>query len=157
MSQRDGAAGVFPAPDIAIGHQHRFNRVQVFSILGAHQGQIQLSQGFHNRVQLCGMLAHLRRQRRQDAAFFVALGQLQLMPAVVQFHHHQRLHKQGLPGGGLVVDDGAQPPLEVCAQRDHIAPVALGDDLLLQDRLILGVVDHPLQPAEQPLVRHFEF
>ncbi len=34
-----------------------------------------------------------------------------------------------------------------------VTPVALGDDAFLQDGGILGVIDNPLQAAEQPFVR----
>ena len=100
------------------------------------------------------MAAHLVGQLGQDAAFLVAFGQLQLVPGVVQLHHRQRLHEQRLPGGGLVVDDRADAALEIGAQRDDVAPVALRDDLLLQDGCVFGVVDQAFQPAEQALVRH---
>ena len=78
------------------------------------------------------MLADLRGELGQDAALLIPLGQLQLADFVVQLHHRQRLDEERRAGGRLVVDDGLDLALELGAQRDDVAPVALGDDRFLQ-------------------------
>jgi len=156
MVQLDGCAGMVSLAGILHGNQHRLYRSQIFGIFGAAQRQVQLCQGIHQQGKFRGMLSNGVRQTCQDAPFLVPFGKLQFMPAVVQFHHHQWFHEQSLPGGGLIVNDGAQPALKISPQRDDVTPVALGDDAFLQDGGILGVIDNPLQAAEQPFVRHLD-
>ena len=54
------------------------------------------------------------------------------------------------------MDDGFDAAFELGAQRDDVAPVALGDDALLQHGRGARVVDHALQAGHQALVRNFD-
>ncbi len=77
------------------------------------------------------MFGDLGGELIQDAAFLIALLQLQLAHGIVQLHDRQRLHEQGRTAGGLVVDDSLDLALELRPQGDHIASIPLGDDRFL--------------------------
>ncbi len=51
------------------------------------------------------------------------------------------------------MDNARNPPLELGLERDHIAPVPLGDQLFLQVHGVVGVVDDVVQLALQPVER----
>ena len=92
----------------------------------------------------------MRREFGQDAAFLVACGQFQFTDFIVELHDRQRLDEERGTGGGLVVHDRLDLALELGAERDHVAPIALGDDRFLQ--LVSGVGQISLQARHQPVV-----
>ena len=132
--------------------QQRLAGVDLLGILGLGKGQVQLGQRFDAGDDLAGRDADLRGQFRQHLAHFVAFGQLQFAEGVVHLDDRQRFDEQGRAARRLVVDDGLDLSLELGAQRDDIAPVALGDERILQHRHGLAVGDVLLQAAHQPFV-----
>ena len=114
--------------------QQRLAGVHLLGVLGLGKGQVELGQRFDTVDDLLRCDSHLRGQLGQHAAHFVAFGELQFALGVVQLDDRQRFDEQGRAAGGLVVDDGLDLPLELGAQRDDVAPVALGDDRVLQHR-----------------------
>jgi hypothetical protein len=50
------------------------------------------------------------------------------------------------------VDDGFKAPLEFGAQGQDVATVPLGDEVLLQEGGVLGIVGDALHPVEQAVV-----
>ena len=72
----------------------------------------------------------MRRRRTSSSSLIFPVEQQ--IDGVVGFHDGQRLQKQGGLGLGLVVDDPRDGPLVVGLEGDDVAPVALGDDGVLQ-------------------------
>ena len=154
LIQSDGAAGVIFRRRAAKIDQLGLGGAQIIGIARAHQRKIDLGQRRHVLLNGFSLAAHMRRKLLENTALFIALGKLQLMPAVIQLHHRQRLNENCGAGGRLIVHDGAQPAFEIGAQWNDIAPVALRDDLLLQHGGHFGIVNIPLETSQQPLVGH---
>ena len=79
--------------------------------------------------------------------------QLRLAPAVVQIHHSQRLDEQRGAAARLVMHQARDAPLELGAQRDNVAALALGDDRFLKIGRIGGRSHDALQALHQRAVR----
>ena len=127
-------------------------RPQRIRIARLGEGQIDLRQRLDGAHDAAGLLAHQPRQRRQDAPDFLRFGQLQLAPGVVQVHRGQRLDEERGARGRLVVHQAADAVLEVGLERDHVAPIALGDDRLLQVGAVLRIGDDALELLQQAVV-----
>ena len=151
LVEADGAAGMSWRPRLVLD-QHRFAGAQVFGVFGAAEGEVEACHGIHQAVDQLVVVADQVGQLGQDAAFFLALGQLQLVPGVVGLDDGDWLDEECGSRGGLVVDDGAHLALELGAQWDDVAPVALGHQRVLQHGGDFGVADHALQAVHQAFV-----
>ena len=132
--------------------QYRFVCPDRVGVFGLGKCQVEFGQRRHPGDDFSGQPADLRREFGQHPAGFVPFGDHGFAQGIVEFHHRQRLDKQGRPGGGLVMHDGLDLALEFRPQRDDIAPVPLGDDAVLQLRGGGGIRQVALQAGHQPVV-----
>ena len=132
--------------------QSRLGGRRWLGIFAFGQSQVKVSYRFDRVQDLAGLHTHLLGKLGQDAPFLIPFGQLELAELIVVLHHRQRLDEQGCPGRRLVVNDRPDATLEFGPQRQHIPPIALGDQRLLQVWAGVRVGYHPLQLGHQPVV-----
>ena len=156
LVELDGGAGMVGVLRRADGTQHRFTGVQILGVLGAHEVKVESGKCCDDPVNGFCFRADTGRKFGQDAAHLVTFGQLQFVPAVVQFNHCQGFHKESGTGGGRIMHDGLQFAFELGAQRDDVTPIALGDDGFLQDGLVRGISNDAFEPREQAVVRDLD-
>ena len=137
--------------------QHRRGGVEVFGIFGFGKRQIQPAERVHARAERLRVFGDGGGKRREDSANLIPLGKLQLADAVIQLHNGERLHEKRRAGRGLVVNDAFEFPLEIRAQRQHIASVPLGDEGILKHGGGARVGEIFLQFAHQPPMRGSHF
>ena len=140
--------GRFAILDLGEKWLYTFDRVAVVPL---GECQVQLGQSFDRSSDGRPVLLHQGRKLAQDTLDLSLLIQLELPPAVVQFHRGQGLYEEGRAAGGLVVDDPRNAPLALDFDGNDVAPGALGDDRLLQDWSILLRCHDAVQPGEQLL------
>ena len=92
------------------------------------------------------MSADVARELGQDARDLVALLALELAQPVRQLDDRERLDEQRLPGVAGVVHDPRHGAARAGAHGDHGPPAALGDEVLLQVRLQIGIRRQRAQP-----------
>ncbi len=137
-----GTVGGFGADAVHLGGEGRACRPQVETrqrIQGLAQGR--------------GIGRDQGRQRIQDARDLLGLGDLRLAPGIAEFHHDERLDEQGLAAARGVVHDALDPRSRLGLDRHDVAPVAQGDDGLLQGAAELGP-DERVEAPPQPVVGH---
>ena len=117
------------------------------------EDEVQVPQRLDGLPQRAGLGSDDVRQLAQDAADFLFFGQLRLAPLVVQLYHRQRLDEQGGAAARLIVHQPGYPALELGAQRNDVAPLALGDDRFLQVGLVRARGHDPLQAFQQAAMR----
>ena len=92
------------------------------------------------------------RQLVEDPLDLGGLGQLCLAPGIAELDGHERLDEERLPAAGRVVDDPLDAAPGIGPHRDHVAPVAEGDDRVLEGAAHVARVDELLEPCPQALV-----
>ncbi len=97
-------------------------------------------------VQLVRVRSDMTRELGEDARDLVALVALELAQPVRQLDDRERLDEQRLPGVARVVDDPGHRAARARAHGDHRATAALGDEVLLQVRLEVGIRGQRAQP-----------
>ncbi|MPM54777.1 hypothetical protein SDC9_101557 [bioreactor metagenome] len=91
------------------GMQNRLTGFEVLGIFSAHEGKIKLCQGSHNARDGFRFSTHPAGKISQNAADLIAFFKLQFVPAIVQLHHGNGLHKKGGARRRLVVNNGFEP------------------------------------------------
>src|SRR6266568_491780 len=101
------------------------------SIARLRQVEIELGQQFDRDLQRIRLKADLVREDTQNALDFLTFLNLQLAQSIIQFHNHQRLHKDGCATGRLIVYNTAHLPSALRLDGKHVAIIANGDNMLL--------------------------
>jgi len=104
------------------GQKLRLIRVEVFSIAGFHQRQVDVSHRFGGQVQALRLQSNLLAEQAQNTQHLIAFCQFELTEFVVQLNDRYRFDEKGGAGGALVVDDGFNLPFMFSAQRQNVAP-----------------------------------
>ncbi|MBV6467791.1 MAG: hypothetical protein PGMFKBFP_03162 [Anaerolineales bacterium] len=134
-------------------HEDRLARVNLLRVFRFGEGEVEQREGLHAPDDLVSVFGDEAREFGQDAAFLVALLQLQFAQFVVGFHHVERFDEERRAAGTLVVDDGLDLALVLGAQGDDVASVALGDEIFLQQRRGARVGEIALEARHQAVVR----
>ena len=101
-----------------------------------------------------GLGADERRELVEDPLDLGPLRDLRLAPGVAQLDRHERLDEQGLAAARRVVDDSLDPAARLGPHGQDVAPVAQGDDRLLERPAGRLGLDQRIEPAPQAVVGH---
>ena len=100
------------------------------------QGHVKPQQGSASVQKVLGIISHQSTELPQHLLLLLVLLGLQITDAVSQGHQHPRFHKQGAAGGGAVMNQPGQLVQGARFEGQHGAPMAGGDDGVLQHRLM---------------------
>jgi len=109
------------------------------------------------RLQFAGATSDDIGELAQDPRDLLALGDLGLAEAVRVVDGRKRLDEERLPGARRIVHDPRNAPSRRCPQRQHGAPSALGDEVVLQvlgERGIAGDLAEALGELAAPFPEH---
>ncbi len=113
--------------------------------------QVEPGERLERLRQRLGVGRHEGRELVEDPGDLLGFGDLGLAPGVAEFDRHERLDEQGLATPRRVVDDPLDPGARLGLDGHDIAPVAQGDDRLLE-RTAEFCADEGVEPATEPLV-----
>ena len=112
--------------------EQRLRGVDCFGIFRFGECQVKLGQCRHARYDFPCHASHQVREFGQYPADFIPFCNLGFTQSVVEFHHRQRLDKQGCACRGLIVNDGFDLTFEFRPQGNDVPAVALGNNVILQ-------------------------
>ena len=116
----------------AVGRDRRLDPADRQREARARLDHVELGGDVDRAAQVVGPAAERIGQRQQDAANLLGLLLLERDDVVVDLDGAERLEKQAGAAGGGAVDDAGDRGAVLGADHQHVAAVAIGDDLLLQ-------------------------
>ena len=119
----------------AVGRQPRLDAVDRLRIAGARLADVDLCCGLDRPMQIDRARSERIGQRQQNAPDFLGFLLFERDDVVVDFDRAERLEEQAGAARRRAVHDAGNAGAVFGLHDEHVAPVALGDDLLLK---ILG-------------------
>ena len=117
------------------------------------QREVDLGERLDGAVELAGVAPDVAGELGEDARDLVALVAFELAQAVRQLDDRERLDEQRLAGVARVMDDARHGGAGARAHGDDGPAAALGDEVLLEMRLQVGIGSERAQPVAGPPAR----
>ena len=111
---------------------------------------VELGGGVHGPLQIAGALAERVGEREQNAADFLRFLLLERDDVVVDLDRAERLEEEAGAAAGAAVHDARDRRAMLAAHDQHVAAVAIGDDLLLQVLRGVAAAQVRFERAAQP-------
>ena len=124
--------------------QFRRGRLQILGVARSRKDEIHLRERRHRGANGLSLVGDVGRQFGQQAEDLLLLGQAQLAQGIVQIDDVQRLDKERDAAAGAIVHDALHASLAIRAHGDDKAPLAPGDERLLEIGRDLRRRKHPL-------------
>lgn len=105
------------------------------------EGEVEVAEDAAVLGERPAVLVDLGGQVAQDALDLLLLGERQLLDVVVELDDGHRLDEERRARGRLVVDDAREARAVLLLDGDDVALVAHGDDGVLEEFLVLGIVE----------------
>ncbi len=146
MRHQEGMAGVH---ELQLRAHHGRGGVHVTGQEGHGLCRIQLPEHVRRALEVARVLAHARGQVLEDANDLPPLFVLQGDDVVVQLDRGQRLHEEARPRTRAAVDDARDLAAVLGLEEKHVAVVAGGDELVLQEAVRLLAAQERLHHARE--------
>ena len=136
---------------VARREQLREGEAQLLRELGRGGAEIGVRERVGGGREPVDVLGDLRRERDVDGLLLAGDLAVEHLLPVAHRDDGPRLHEEGGAAVARCVDDAGEPLVGVGADGEHVAPVALGPEAVLEDAFVLA--DELVEPTDQPVAR----